>query len=90
MYREGSPWGPNNPDTELLGWVFCLVLFPVMCVQNSKYSNKSNKHDLEIASAFASNQPHLVITVVLSSVELKSEAYRLLKQGAEGSKKAAH
>lgn len=60
-----------------------------MCVQNSKCSNKTSKHDLEIASAFASNQPHLVITVVLSSVELKNEACRLQKQGAESTKKVA-
>lgn len=43
-----------------------------------------------MASAFASNQPRLIITVVLSFVELKNEACGLQKQGAEGTQRAAH
>lgn len=70
-------------------FVLGLVFFSVVCVQNNKCSNKTNKHDLEMASAFASNQPYLIITVVLNFVELKNEARGLQKQGAEGTKKAA-
>lgn len=39
--------------------------------------------------ASASNQLHLIVTVVLSFVELKNEVYGLQKQGVEGPKKAA-
>lgn len=60
---------------------FCLVgSFSSDVCTNSKYSDKTSKHDLEIASAFASNQPHLIIAVLLNSVELKSETCRFQKQ----------
>lgn len=56
------------------------------CVQNRKYSNKTKRYDLEMGSVFASNQLHLLTTVVLIFVELKNAFCRLQKQGAEGSR----
>lgn len=71
-------------------FVWSVVCFSTdVCTKQQMCKKTPSKHDLQIASAFASNQSHLLITAVLSSVELKNEACRLQKQGAEGTKKVA-